>query len=294
MKDGTPAPPLIAALLLFACARGEELRFEHEAATVLERASGSALQTTVTFKGVATWHRSIRRNKDGQWLGTTVSEYQWPGGKLLREETYTPDPQGQMIAASASSSDRPGKSTWSFPHRAVPATDCTPEQLDLLRTELSLALRRGAACMRRYGRSDIAALIMARHQHGLTVACARGAQNPGGSFLAAMDPGLVTGGAPKLSVDLDAFFHQPDGVRARTLWHELLHLWTGPHLPGFQLDHQAARVDRTNACVSLCFDRVPGETCTCELCLGVPPGDYRCREMRACEPDDPATHPPTK
>ena len=130
----------------------------------------------------------------------------------------------------------------------------------------------------------MAALILSRYARGpVVLACVQpGDDNPDG-FLAASDGnsylGVIKGA--RLLFDRPTYFRYPKGGRTRTLWHEVLHLWTGPHAPGFSLDAQSAEVDRTNACVSMCFDG-KATRCACARCLAVAPDDARCRRFRDC------------
>ena len=285
-----------------------ELRFEQAGgvvAVVGDRRSAGELQTEVTLNGRTTWTRTVRRTAAGRWLGSRIVELQPSTGKLLREESYRPEDRGNVVQASSRRLLPDGstaRAAWSFPFPPAVEADsppgpapvvqdhgCTPDELRVLQRDVRRALQDGLACMRRQGRSDIAALLLSRYRRApVELACVQSLEVTPTGFLAAGDAASYMGvvGARRLSFDKASYFRSPDGVRIRTVWHEWLHLWTGPHAPGFELGPQTMEVDRTNACVSLCFGGAKTSRCACELCLGLPPGDARCGGLAACASQD--------
>jgi hypothetical protein len=281
----------LALLLLAAGAacgsKRTERRFEYEAgvATVIEERSGDELRTEVRWNGIPTWSRRFDRSAKGGWRGAVVTEMQWPAGKLIREESYRISGDGKSVDAKARRTRANGdvaERAWNFkvPDRASTpgAGNCNADERGALETDVRRALHHGLTCLRRHKRGDVVALIQWRQQRSpLVFACVRSQDTTPTGFLAAMDSDWYLGmsDALKLSVDRHSYFAYPEGGRIRTVWHELLHLWTGPHSPGFVSGQESIETDRTNACVSLCFDQRPSRS-TCELCLAAPRGDARC------------------
>lgn len=284
--------------------RGHELRYEQAGgtvATVIERQSPGELLTEVKLNGVTTWVRRVGRDAGDSWVESAVSEFEYPTGKLLREERQRRSPAGNSIQAKARRVRTDGgaaEARWEFPFPRNAAVDgafaprpllqmqgCSPYEADMLEAELQSALRGGVACMRRHGRSDLAALLLFRYLHGpVVLACVRARDLPA-YFLAATDAASYLGiiRATKLSFDKEAYFGRPAGGRDPTMAHELLHLWTGPHAPYIGVDTRNTDQDRTETCVSLCF--APAERvsrCDCALCLGVPRDDARCAGFVEC------------
>jgi hypothetical protein len=286
-------------LAIVQTAEKDEFRFAQQGGVVVavtDRRSTGLLQTEVSLNGTTTWTRTTRRTAEGQWLGSVVAEFQPSTGKLLREETYRRGAVGNMVQAKARSFEAAGRTAefvWEFrfsqtawasgesgPTPMLQNLGCTPEEFRVLQTDLRGALLDGLACMRRDGRSDIAALILSRYHRGpVQLACVRSLEVSATGFLAGSDATSYMGvtGATRLSFDRPSYFRHRDGGRTRTIWHELLHLWAGPHT---KLDAGSADRDRTNACVSLCFN-TPSK-CACELCLGLPRGDAHCSGFADC------------
>jgi hypothetical protein len=284
----------------------QELRFEDDrgtVATVIDRRATGELRTEVKLNGVTTWTRSAWHGADGRWRESAIFDFEHPSGRLLREQRSRPAPGGNAIETKVrrfGSDGRAAEEAWEAPTPRSAGTDgaratrpllqsqdCTPYELDVVRADLQRGFRDGVACLRRNGRSDIAAMMLSRYQRGpLVLACVQSRHSPGGDFLAASDGDSylgVAGATRRLSFDKEAYFRWPQGGRIKTTWHELLHLVTGPHTLSFLRGAQSAEQDRTNACVSICFDYKPGVSrCACELCLGVPPGDARCAGFGAC------------
>jgi hypothetical protein len=281
--------------------QGYDLRYEQAAgtvATVKERRSPGESLTEVKLNGATTWVRRVGR-AGGVWRESEVSEFEYPTGKLLREERHWRSAAGDAIQAKARRVRTDGgtaEANWespfprsaaadsSFPPKPPLQTqDCSPHEVEVLEDELKSALRDGVACMVRHGRSDLAALLLSRYLHGPVVfACVRVA-----SFMAASDVASYLGiiRPVELSFDKEAYFGHPAGGRTPTMAHELLHLWTGPHAPYIGIDTRSTDQDRTVACVSLCFG--PSERvsrCDCALCLGVPTNDPRCNSFADCDP----------
>ena len=245
--------------------------------------------------GVATWTRTVRHSDSGSWLGSAFEEFSAFSGKLVRQETYALAPAGDDVRARSRWSGPGSQQTehsWQFKFSPLAAKSaprlqnegCTVDELRDLTSDLQLALTNGLGCMRGLGRTDMAALILARYQRGpVVLACVNSVEvNPAG-FLAGSDGHSYLGVIPatRLSFDRVAYFRLPQNGRIRTLWHELLHLWTGPHAPGFSLDAHSPEQDRTNACVSSCFDG-QATRCACARCLAVSPGDARCGHFKDC------------
>jgi hypothetical protein len=297
----------------------EEFRFSQAGgvvAVVFDRRSSGVLETEVTLNGTTTWTRTIRRSPEGSWLGSVVVEFQRSTGKLLREEVYRMEGAGRSVQAKSrrlGAEDDVAESSWSFELSPTSEMDnskaldplvqnrgCAQDELSVLQADLRRALRSGVACMRRHGRSDMGALILSRYQRGqFILACVRSRDVSPAGFLAAAEAASYLGimRATKLSFDKESYFRSPDGARIRTLWHELLHLWAGPHAPDFKPDPRSMDLDRTNACVSLCFDKATASTCACESCLGLRRGDAQCSGLGRCvlpdqkRPDNPPVKP---
>jgi hypothetical protein len=283
-----------ALLLVVAAGCGSkrnELRFEDGSggmATVIEERSGDEVRTEVRLNGITTWSRRFDRSAKAGWRGAVVTEFQWPSSKLIREESYRLSGDGRSVDAKARRTGADGavaESSWNFEvleaAAAPPATSCSGDELSILEADLRRALQTGFSCMRRHKRGDIPALILARRQRApLVFACVRSQDTSATGFLAAMDSDWYLGisDALKLSVHKQSYFVYPEGGRVRTVWHEVLHLWTGPHSPGFVRGEESIDTDRTNACVSLCFDRRPSRG-VCELCLAAPGGDAGCEGL---------------
>jgi hypothetical protein len=281
---------LLLVVAAVCCSKRNELRFEDGSgglATVIEERSGDQGRAEVRLNGITTWSRRFDRSAEAGWRGAVVTEFQWPGSKLIREESYRLSGDGRSVDAKArrtGGGDDVAESSWSFEVRepaSLPAGSCTPDELSTLQADLRRALQTGFACMRRHKRGDIPALILSRQQRApLVFACVRSQATTATGFLAAMDSDWYLGMSDvlKLSVDKQSYFVYPEGGRIRTVWHEVLHLWTGPHTPEFVRGEESIDTDRTNACVSLCFDRRPSRD-VCELCLAAPPGDARCESL---------------
>jgi hypothetical protein len=275
-------------------AQGFEFRYQQAAgtvATVVERQSAGALLTEMKLNGITTWVRSVAQAQGGSWRESAISEFEYPTGRLLREEHHRRSPAGDAILATARRVRTDGgtaEASWESPFPRNAAVDgasaprpllqmqgCSTHEVDVLQAELKSALRAGVACMVRHERSDVAALLLSRYQRGpVVLACVDES-----SFLAATDAGSYLGiiRAAKVSFDKNAYFGRPAGGPIPTMLHELLHLWTGPHAPYIGVDTRSTDPDRTAACVSLCF--APAERVSrgdCALCLGVPRDDVRC------------------
>jgi hypothetical protein len=278
-----------------------ELRFEPAegtVATVNERQSTGELLTEVRLNGVTTWVRRVGLTDARVWRESIVSEFEYPTGKVLREDRHRRSPDGNVIQSSARRVRTDGgaaEANWEFPFPRTAAIDgaltsrpvlqvqnCSPFEAEVLHAQLKSGLREGVACMVRHKRSDIAALVLSRYQRGpVVLACVEAAPfvaaSDGASYLGIIRPA-------KLSFHKEAYFvGHPAGGRTSTMVHELLHLWTGPHAPYIGIDTRSTDQDRTAACVSLCFDPAKRVSkCDCSLCLGVPHDDARCNSFEAC------------
>jgi hypothetical protein len=277
-----------------------ELRYEQAGgtvSTVIGRQSTAELLTEVKLNGVTTWVRRVGYDAGGAWRESEIVEFEYPTGKVLREERHRRSPAGNTIQAKARRVRTDGaaaQASWEFPfprkaamdgtlgpRPLVQMQDCSPYEVEVLEAELQSAFHDGVACMGRYERGDLTALLLSRYQRGpVVLACVQAA-----SFLAASDASSYLGiiGATKLLFDKEAYFGRPAGGRTPTMLHELLHLWTGPHAPYVGLDTRSTDQDRTEACVSLCYGRAERVSkCDCALCLGVPKDDARCNSFLEC------------
>jgi hypothetical protein len=277
------------------------LRYEQAdgtVATVIERQSEGELLTVVNLNGVTTWVRRCGQDAGGSWRESVVSEFEYPTGKLLREERYWRSSADNTIQAKARRVRTDGsaaEASWDFPFPPKAAVDgalasrpmfrmqdCSPYEVEVLEAELQGALRRGVACMRRHGRSDLAALLLFRYLRGpIVLACVSSGELPA---MAAIDAASYLGiiRPTKVFFDKEAYFGRPGG-RVPTMVHELLHLWTGPHAANVGADTRSAERDRTETCVSLCFAAPErASRCDCALCLGVPRDDGRCKGFVDC------------
>jgi hypothetical protein len=273
---------------------GYEFRFGQATgtiATVIERQSSNELVTTVKLNDVTTWVRRVSLPVGSKWHETVVKEFEYPTGKPLREERHWRPSNGGAIQAKAHRMLLNGgdaEATWesAFPRDAqadvalsrrplIQTQGCSPQEVETLKTELRSAMRDGVACMVRYDRSDLAALLLSRYQRGpIVLACVEAAD-----FVAAIDAGSYLGiiRPTKLSFDKATYFGRAAGGQTPTMAHELLHLWTGPHAPYIGTETRNTDQDRTVACASLCLaDAKRVSKSDCAICLGVPVGDARC------------------
>jgi hypothetical protein len=283
---------------------GREFRYEQAGgtvATVVERQSAGELLTEVKLNGVTTWVRRVGQDAGGSWRESMVSEFEYPTGKLLREERHRRASAGNVIQAKArrvTTAGAAAEASWEYPfprnvgvdsvlapRPLLQMQDCSPYEVEVLEAELQRALRDGVACLRRHGRSDMAALLLSPYQRGpVLLACVRARELPA-YFLAGSDAASYLGmiRARKLLFDKEAYFGRPAAGRTPTMVHELLHLWTGPHAPYVGVGSRSTDQDRTEACVSLCFSPPQRlSKCDCALCLGVPRDDARCKGFVDC------------
>lgn len=278
---------------------GFELRYRRAGAvaTVTETTSAGESLTEVKLNGATTWQRRVERASDNTWHTSVISEFEYPTGRLLREERYRNLPSGHAFEAKARRAridHGAAEASWqdSFPpsvtsddkHSTKPKVqqqNCSPYETEALQADLKDALRAGTECLAHHQRIDIAALILSRYQRGpLVLACVQSS-----AFSATADVssylGLVR--ATKVSFDKTTYFDGPAGGRTPTTAHELLHFWTGPHAPYVGIDTRSTDPDRTEACVSLCFASARRVSkCECSLCLGVPRDDSRCSGFVDC------------
>jgi len=192
-------------------------------------------------------------------------------GDLVEIEEFDADP-AQFAEAPAANPVTPA------------ASDCTPAQMQQIESLFQQAWATGTQCFKDLGKEDeVNFLTWKLTIDRIAFTCAELPQD----FCAQIDisDSIFRGNLPVsvgVTIDPRWFFGNQTCVKNQqnVLWHELLHVTYGPHLPGHTVTD-----DPTYACTALCFNKTqsPKATkCQCATCLATDPCDPRCDQYADC------------
>lgn len=192
-------------------------------------------------------------------------------GDLVDVEEFDADPQ-QFASAPAENTVAPA------------ASDCTAAQMQQIETLFQQAWATGTQCFKDLGKEqEINFLTWKLTIDRIAFTCAELPQD----FCAQIDisDSIFRGNLPVsvgVTIDPRWFFGNQTCVKNQqnVLWHELLHVTYGPHLPG-----HTTTDDPTYACTALCFNKTQtplATKCQCATCLATDPCDPRCDQYADC------------
>jgi len=194
-------------------------------------------------------------------------------GDLVEVEAFDADP-AQFAAAPAAAASAVSPA----------ASDCTPAQGQQIESLFQQAWATGTQCFKDLGKEEeVNFLTWKLTIDRIAFTCAELPQD----FCAQIDisDSIFRGNLPVsvgVTIDPRWFFGNQTCVKNQqnVLWHELLHVTYGPHLPGHTVTD-----DPTYACTALCFNKTqtPRATkCQCATCLATDPCDPRCDQYADC------------